>query len=82
LFIAYFEVILSQFIFGLGSGSRYGTQYSIPNHVYHVASKYLIPEHFHYSVLDFEPQASVLVISAIIVLSTVGAILAISMKDL
>ncbi|MHA2333278.1 MAG: ABC transporter permease [Candidatus Hodarchaeales archaeon] len=82
LFIAYFEVILSQFIFGLGSGSRYGTPYSIPNHVYHVASKYLIPEYFNYTVLDFEPQASALVILGIVVLSLAGAILAISMKDL
>ncbi|MFW9992604.1 MAG: ABC transporter permease [Candidatus Odinarchaeota archaeon] len=82
IFIAYFEVFLGQFIFGLGSGFRAGTPYSITNHIYYIASEYLVPRYFRYYVTNYEPYMSVLVIAGIIVASLIAAIIVIRRKDL
>ena len=81
LFIAYFEVIFSQFIFGLGMGSA-GSPYSITNHLYFIASEYILIDYLNYSIVNFEPIGSILVITGIIICSFIEAILVIRMKDL
>lgn len=81
LIIAYFEVFFSQFIFGLGMGSE-GSPYSITNHLYNIASEYLMPDYLSYSIINFEPIGSIGVIAGLILLSFLGAMVVIRMKDL
>lgn len=71
-FIAYFEVFFGQFIFGLGSGAE-GTPYSISNHIYFVASEYLLPEFMDYSVSNFDPISSLLVLIILIIIGLGGS---------
>ncbi|MFX0093426.1 MAG: hypothetical protein ACFFBD_16865, partial [Candidatus Hodarchaeota archaeon] len=59
-----------------------GSPYSITNHLYYIASEFLMPEHFVFSIINFEAGGSILVIAGLIFLSFIGAMVVIRMKDL
>ena len=78
LAIAYFEAFFSQFIFG-GGGAN--SAFSIVNHVNQVASEFLISDYYSFSILNYEPELSLLTCLALIISFLAFSLLAIRRKD-
>jgi len=80
LAIAYFEAFFSQFIFG-GGGGEAQSAFSIVNHVNQVASEFLISDYYSFSILNYEPELSLLTCFALIVGFLAFSLLAMRRKD-
>ncbi len=80
LAIAYFEAFFSQFIFGGGEGGG-NSAFSIVNHVNQVASEFLISDYYSFSIVNYDPELSLLTCLALIVSFLAFSLLVLRKKD-
>jgi ABC-type transport system involved in multi-copper enzyme maturation permease subunit len=78
LAIAYFEAFFSQFIFGGGNSN---SAFSIVNHINQVASEFLLSDYYSFTILNYEPELSLLTCLALIILFLISSLLVMRRKD-